>query len=143
MISACTPKSTIKESSTSIGYAVGIAADVALLASGGWLFAGVGSSIGAVGGAAAGELIEYVLTKDEQSKVVQATKKALDEKGDAEVSWKSDENETVSGRVQTAEIQPKGSAKKQCKRVTQIVNISGQESRETIELCRQIDGSWS
>jgi surface antigen len=143
LLSGCSAKPTIKETTSTIGFAAGLAVDVALLASGAWIFAGVGSNLGEATGEVVGEVIEYVLSADERKKVVKATKKALAKKDDTVVTWKSDENKAVSGRVETKAIRAKVSNTQKCKRVTQIVNISGRESKETIELCQQSNGSWS
>jgi surface antigen len=143
LLSACSAKPTIKETTSKIGQATGFAVDMALLATGYWIFSGAFTKIGEATGEVVGEVIEYVLSPDERKKVIKATKEALAKKDDTVVTWKSDENKAVSGRVETKAIEAKVSNTQKCKRVTQIVNISGRESKETIELCQQSNGSWS
>jgi len=140
--STSTSDSTIRKGSIKVGRAIGYVADAAIAVSGvgNFVWVGVGSSIGETVGEIAGDVIVYQLNPRERKKVIEATEVALASAEDISISWSSDDNEDISGIVKTQAIPSEAS--NECKNVTQIVNINGQESREEVKLCRQPNGSW-
>lgn len=106
---------------------------------------GIGEEVGLVIGMAAGgmigEAIGAKLDEVDRLKAEMATMSALEMNEETKVSWKSPENKNVSGVVTTENV--RNNSGRNCKSVTHVVNIRGEEYRERDTLCQQSDGSWA
>ena len=102
---------------------------------------GIIGTLGMIAGAMIGEAIGAKLDEVDRLKAEMATMSALEMNEETKVSWKSPENKNVSGSVTTKIV--RNSPGRNCKSVTHVVNIRGEEYREKDTLCRQSDGSWA
>lgn len=136
----CSENMSNKEKGELAGYVLGAAVGIAI---GDDL--GIGESAGAVLGAAAGFVVGGViganLDEVDRLKLEVATLSALQIEEETTVRWKSAKNENVSGTVSTKATTVASS--NECRVVSHVVNIRGDEYRERDTLCRQSDGSWA
>lgn len=97
---------------------------------------GVGTVVGALGGALIGSAIGKKLDSCEKEKVDKATLDAVnDPDPGAEHTWVSDTRKDVTGGVVAAPPQRTKDGR-ECRTVTQVAYVSGEEVRETPTLCR-------
>ncbi|MBF9150463.1 glycine zipper 2TM domain-containing protein [Novosphingobium jiangmenense] len=96
-----------------------------------------GTLIGGLAGAFIGSKIGASLDKCEQQKVADATKSALEGSPTKQTSgtWVSETREGVSGTV-TAEPAKMTSDGKQCRAVTRVNYVNGEEIHDTPTYCR-------
>ena len=139
-VSGCSENMSIKEKGEAVGYLIGAGVGLAI---GDDL--GIGDGFGMVLGAAAGTILGSIigekLDEVDQLKAEVAALNALKIEEEATVHWKSDENKNVSGTVSTKNATV--ASNKECRVVSHVVNIRGEEYRESDTLCRQSNGSWA
>lgn len=101
----------------------------------------VGTVVGALGGVMVGSLIGRQLDECEKEKMAEATIKAVNEPANrGPQNWTSDSRSDVRGTV-TAAAPVTLDDGRQCRTVTRVGYISGQEVRETPRLCRNPPGT--
>lgn len=97
--------------------------------------------IGALGGVVVGSMIGRQLDDCEKEKMAEATVKAVNAPASqGPQSWSSDSRDDVRGTV-TAAAPVTLDDGRQCRTVTRVGYISGQEVRETPRLCRTPPGT--
>lgn len=97
---------------------------------------GVGTVLGAVAGALAGSALGKKLDKCEQQKVEAATYTAVnDAPAGTPTTWKSDTRDDVHGTVVAAPAVRTADGR-QCRLVTRVSYIAGEEVREQPRMCR-------
>lgn len=106
---------------------------------------GVGTVVGIAAGALIGNAIGNKLDDCEKQKMSDATLEAVNDPSTrpAEKRWTSDTREGVGGTVTAAP--PRRTADgRECRRVTQVSYVNGEEVRETPTLCRTPpQNSWA
>ena len=139
-VSGCSENTTNKEKGEFVGYLIGAGVGLAIGDDLG-IGDGVGMVLGSVAGAVLGSVIGEKLDEVDQLKAEVAALNALKIEEEATVHWKSDENKNVSGTVSTKNTTV--ASNKECRVISHVVNIRGEEYRESDTLCRQSDGSWA
>ena len=144
LLTGCSENMNNQDKGELIGAAVGatiglaIGDDLGLGDAAGELVAiGLGSMAGAIIGGSIGAKLDEI----DRLKAELATVSALEMEEDTTVEWKSSKNKDVSGSVSTSAIRKTASA--ECKKVSHVMIIRGQEYREEDTLCRQDNGSWA
>ena len=138
-LSACSESTSYKEKGEFAGYVIG--ATVGAVVGDDSIGAGLGAVVGAVAGTIIGGVIGEKLDEVDQMKAEIAALNALKLEDEATVRWKSDKNKNVSGTVSTKKTTLASNS--DCRVVSHVVNIRGEEYREKDTLCRQSDGSWA
>ena len=139
-VSGCSENMSIREKGEVVGYVIGAGVGLAIGDDLG-IGDGFGMVLGAVTGTILGGIIGEKLDEVDQLKAELAALNALKIEEEATVHWKSDENKNVSGAVST--MNTNVASNSECKVVTHVVNIRGEEYRESDTLCRQSNGSWA
>jgi len=99
-----------------------------------------GTLIGALGGAVIGSMIAAKLDDCEKEKMAEATIEAVNASPSEETyNWSSDSRDDVRGTVVAAAPVELDDGR-QCRTVTRVAYISGEEVRETPRLCRTPPG---
>lgn len=99
----------------------------------------VGALVGAAAGAYVGGAIGRRLDERDRLLAEQARTRALDGTGTQRVDWRSATNEGINGR---AEARP-STASANCRVVTEIAYIRGEEVTEERTFCRNAEGAWN
>lgn len=139
-LSSCSENMSNKQKGEFVGYLVGGGVGL-ILGDDLGIGDGVGMIVGAVAGTILGGAIGEKLDEIDKLKAEVATMNALKIEEEATVHWKSDKNEGVSGKVSTKKTVM--ASNDNCRVVSHVVNIRGEEYSERDTLCRQSDGSWA
>ncbi len=99
----------------------------------------LGALVGAAAGAYAGGMIGRRLDERDRLLAEQARTRALDGTGTQRVDWTSAANQGISGR---AEARP-STASANCRVVTEVAYIRGEEVTEERTFCRNAEGAWN
>lgn len=107
----------------------------------------VGGVLGSVGGYLIGSTIGAHLDAADRQRAEAATSQALAAPlppgGAGEpVTWSSDHNTGVTGAAQVVGVQPQADGG-QCRDVSEIAYVNGQQTRQTSRYCRGPSGAWT
>jgi surface antigen len=107
----------------------------------------IGGVLGSVGGYLVGSAIGAHLDAADRQRAETATSQALaapvppGESGQP-VAWSSDHNSATSGTAQVVGVQPQADGG-QCRDVSEIAYVNGEQTRQTSRYCRGPSGAWT